>query len=200
MLAVVSWVTLGGAIPALAQQIDLDASAGAGKGAWRAAASGQWRLAAGSRLTLSTGLRLTYYAGKPASYRNQGSITATLPDRLEIDPAVFGLNVMIGAKLRLVKFLSAGANIDVAGVAAGPARQESGVALRPARGSLLLYGDNDRGSLNSEFFVAAAVGSRLEFRGGMSHYVVGYRATQGAAATRYLRFDTVPFVGVRWRP
>jgi hypothetical protein len=187
------------ALLASAQRIDLDASVGFSGGAWRAAVSSQWRRDIGSRLTLGTGLRLTYYDGEAASYRNQRATTTTLPDRLPIDPAVWGLNVMVSARARVVGSLAAGANIDLVGVAGGPTRQLGAAKLDPARGSLFQYGDNDRGSLNSEFFLAVRVGPRLELRGGMSHYVVGYTATAGTSATRYLRFETVPFLGVRWR-
>lgn len=199
LLSCLSWCSLGMALPASAQRIDLDASLGFSGGAWRAGVSSQWRRDIGSRLTLGTGLRLTYYDGDAASYRNQGATTITLPDRLAIDPAVGGLNVMVSAQARLVGSLAAGANIDLVGVAGGPTRQLGVAKLKPARGSLLLYGNNDRGSLNSEFFLAVRVGPRLELRGGISHYVVGYTATAGTSATRYLRFDTIPYVGVRWR-
>jgi len=199
LIACIIWCGIGVTRPALAQGFDLDASMGYSTGAWRAAAGSQWRLSLGSRLTLGTGLRLTFYDGERATYRNQGLTSTALPDQLPIDPAVWGLNVMVSAQARLVGPFAAGANIDLVGVAGGPTRQVGAVALEPARGSLLLYGDRDRGSLNSEFFVALPAGSRLELRGGMSHYVVGYRARDGSAATRYLRFDTIPFVGLRWR-
>lgn len=201
LLACLSWCMLAMARPASSQRIDLDASVGFGGGAWRAGVSSQWRHdIGGSRLTLGTGLRLTYYAGEPANYRNQGATTTTLPDMLLIDPAVWGLNVVVSAQARVAGPLAVGANIDLVGVAGGPTRQLGAATLEPARGSLFQYGDNDRGSLNSEFFLATRVGPRLEVRGGMSHYVVGYAATAGTSATtRYLRFDTVTFLGVRWR-
>ena len=142
---------------------------------------------------------MSYYEGESASFRNQGAISPTLPDQLPIDPAVWGLNVMVSAQARVLGPLAVGANIDLVGVAGGAQRPQGTVTLEPARGSLLLYGDRDRGSLNSEFYVAVPVGQRIEVRGGMSHYVVGYHAQDGATSTRYLRFDTVPFVGVRWR-
>ena len=199
LLACLSWCSLGMALPASAQRIDLDASVGFSGGAWRAAVSSQWRRDIGSRLTLGTGVRLTHYDGEAASYRNQGAMTTALPDRLLIDPAVWGLNVMVSAQARLVGSLAAGANLDLVGVAGGPTRQLGAAAVKPAHGSLFRYGDNDRGSLNSEFFLAVSVGRRLELRGGMSHYVAGYTAAAGTSATRYLRFETVPFLGVRWR-
>ena len=199
LLAWLTWCCIGIPLHASAQRLDLDVSAGFGGGAVRAAASGQWRFGVGSRLTVGTGLRLTHYAGESATYRNQGATTTALPDRLTIDPAVWGLNLMVSAQARLAGPIAVGTNLDLVGIAGGPTRQVGAVTVEPARGSLFRYGDNDRGSLNSEFFLAVSVSPRLELRGGMSHYVVGYTANAGASTTRYLRFDTVPFVGVRWR-
>ena len=91
------------------------------------------------------------------------------------------------------------ADIDLAGYAAGSSRRVGSVSLEPAPWSLFRYGDNDRGSLNSEFYLRVAAARRLTIRGGASHYVTGYRVSSGSKA-RYLRFDTVPFVALRWRP
>ena len=196
--ALVLWCGLGMAPAASAQRFDLDASVGFGSAAWRAAVGSQWRLSVGSRLTLGAGLRLSFYQGESASFSNQGAISPTLPEQLPIDPAVWGLNVVVSAQARLVGPVAVGANIDLAGVAGGPQRPQGTITLKPALGSLLLFGDQDRGSLNSEFFLAVPVSQRIEIRAGMSHYVVGYDAEDGATSTRYLRGETVPFVGVRW--
>ncbi len=192
------WCSLWTASAASAQRIDLDASVGYSSAAWRTTLASQWRLPVGPRLTLGTGVRLTHYQGERASFRNQGDISPTVPDQLSIDPAVWGLNLMVSAQARVLGRVAVGANIDLVGVAVGPTRQQGAVTIEPARGSLLRYGNRDRGSLNSEFFVAVAVDPRIEVRGGMSHYVVGYHAQGGSTSTRYLRFENVPFVGVRW--
>jgi len=180
-----------------AQQLDLDGSWGYTSEAWRAAVSSQWHLRAG-HLSLGAGLRLTRYAGREATYRNQGEVSAALPATLPIDPDVWGLNLMVSGAVPLVGPVGAGANIDLLGFAAGSSRRSGTAVVEPARGSLLLYGDNDRGSLNSEFFVMVRLGSAVGLRGGMSHYVVGYHVSSGGITTRYLRFDTVPFIAIRW--
>jgi hypothetical protein len=91
---------------------------------------------------------------------------------------------MVSAEARLAGPLAAGANIDLAGIAGGPSRPGGAARLEPARGSLLLYGDNDRGSLNSEFYLGVALGRGLQVWGGASHYVVGYAASAASAQTR----------------
>ncbi len=186
--------------PVQGQRLDLDGSFGYGSDAWRASLSSQWRLSVGSRLALGAGARLTYYAGEAGEYRNQGATAIALPATLEIDPSVWGLNLMVSGQVRLIRRLIAGANIDVAGIAGGPDRSAGGASLEPAPWSLLLYGDDDRGSLNSEFFLGYDLDDRFQLRGGVSHYVVGYRASDGTTDTRYLRFDTVPFLALRWVP
>lgn len=197
-------VLLGGcciavALPASGQRLELDASLGLSGSALRSALSSQWRHDLHARLTIGAGLRLTHYAGEDASFRNVGQTTAGLPERVTLNPNAWGLNVMVSAQARVTGVVAAGANIDVAGVAIGPTEHAGAAELTPARGSLFQYGDNDRGSLNSEFFIAVTLSPQWELRGGMSHYVVGYTATAGASTTRYLRFETVPFLGMRWR-
>ena len=200
--AVVLEVLLTVVVPvhhASAQRFELDGSLGYTADAWRAASSGEWRLEVVGGIALGAGLRLTYYGGDERPYRNQGTTAPGLPPNLSVDPAVWGLNLMVSGQARFVGPLGVGANIDVAGLAEGPSRNRGSAVLEPARGSLLLYGNNDRGSLNSEFFVVVAVSGHLQLRGGASHYVVGYHAADGASRTRYLRFDTVPFLAARWR-
>ncbi len=175
-----------------------DLSGGAGSDAWRVALSLPWRLPVGQRLVLGAGPRLTYYAGSPARYRNRGEVTAGLPSRVTVDPAVLGLNLMVLGELKLVRSVAVGANIDLAGVAIGPSRSVGGAEFAPAHGSLLLYGNADRGSLNSEFYLAVKPAPAWTIRGGFSHYVTGYRGKAGAESARYLRFDSVGFLALAW--
>lgn len=183
---------------ARAQAWSADLSVGASSEAGRAAIAIPWHLPVGQRLVLGIGPRVTYYAGSPARYRNRGRTTAALPARVTIDPSLAGLNLMVLAEVKLASSVSLGANLDIAGVAAGPSRNDGAVDLTPARGSLFLYGNADRGSLNSEFYVGVSPARGLTLRGGFSHYVTGYRGEAGGATTRYLRFDSVPFVAVGW--
>lgn len=185
--------------PLGAQQHDLDVSVGLTGQAGRVALSATWRARLGGRLIVGAGPRVSYYFGESARFRNPDEVSTALPSRLAIDPSVLGLNLMVVGELRLAGPVAAGANLDLAGLAAGPSRSVGGARLKPGRGSLFLYGDRDHGSLNSEFYVSIRPSSRWHVRLGMSHYVVGYRAESGGEKSRYLRFDTVPFVAVGWR-
>lgn len=181
-----------------AQGFAWDASFGAGGGSGRAAMGMQWSLPVGP-LTLGAGTRLSYYFARERAYRNRDEVSTTLPTRLLIDPSIVGLNVRALGELTLAGPLAAGANIDLAGVALGPRRTSGSASLEVAHGSLLLLGTRDRGSLNSEFFLAFRAGRGVVLRAGVSHYVTGYRAEAGGARARYSRFDTVPFLSVGGR-
>lgn len=180
-------------------QWSADLSGGIGSDAGRLAIAAPWRLAVGPRLVLGVGPRVSYYLGAPTSYRNKGQVTAGLPGRIQIDPDLVGLNLMVLAEFTVVPRVGLGANLDLAGVAAGGERSVGSARITPARGSLFLYGEKDRGSLNSEFYVAVAPSPAWTIRGGFSHYVTGYRGEAGGASARYLRFDSVPFVAVAWQ-
>jgi hypothetical protein len=177
----------------------VDASFGVTHRSWRLAVGMPWQLRLGDRIRVGAGPRLTRFGGRTRSYRAPDA-PSTFPRRIDLAPEVWALNFMVSAELRLAGPFSAGANLDLAGVAAGPPQRVGSERLEPARGSLFLYGDNDRGSLNSEFYLRLMVAHRLAVRAGASHYVTGYRVASGPERPRYLRFDTVPFIALRWSP
>jgi hypothetical protein len=179
-----------------------DLSAGLGNGAGRIAAAGwlPFELARG-RVRVALGVRLTGFGGETRGFANRGGVQGALASVLPVDPSVYALNGAVAGELRLAARLGVGANIDLAGVAAGPRRTAGSVELEPARWSVLQGGSGDRGSLNSEFYLSLRVSHRVHARVGASHYVLGYHGTDTASgsrpSTRYQRFETVPFVAVR---
>lgn len=179
-----------------AQRPALDLSGGFTGRPWRASLAVPVTTRVGP-LELGGGTRLTRYGGEAGRYRTQDG-PAGLASRIMIRPHIWSLNLFVLGELRLAGPVGLGANLDVAGVTAGPSRRVGSSTLAPARWALFRYGDSDRGSLTSEFYLRIEPGGRLGIRGGMSHYVTGYRVQRGGA--RYLRFDTVPFLALRWRP
>jgi hypothetical protein len=183
--------------PASGQAVALDGSAGHSGTSWRVSASALWEVQVGGRMRLGVGPRATRFGGDAKRYRAPDQAPAGLGTRIELAPEVWALNLFVSADLRLVGPVGAGANLDLAGVATGPGREVGGVRLRPAHGSLFRYGDSDRGSLNSEYYLAVRAGRSLYLRAGVSHYITGYRVVS-SPRSRYLRFDTVPFIALRW--
>jgi len=181
-----------------AQRPALDASFGSAGKPWRANAAGLWQIVHGGRIRLGAGPRLNHFGGDAGTYRTHDPRPTGLPSRVRLEPSVWSLNLMVSAELRVPGPFEVGANLDLAGVAIGESRAAGAERLRPARGSLFLYGDRDRGSLNSEYYLSLLLGRGLRVRAGASHYVTGYRVTGGPVRPRYLRFDTVPFLAVRW--
>ncbi len=191
---------LAAQLPALS----LDASVGAKSGAQRVAASVWYPVAhLGGRLDLRLGVRGSAYAGDPIDYTNRGTVQGSLVPSVTIDPAVYALNGAVYGELRLSDPAALGANLDLVGVAVGPARTAGSLAEKPQAFSYFRYGSADHGALNSEFFVSLRVASRVRVRAGVSHYVTNYTVTDtvaaGAPSSRYQRFQTVPFVAVTLR-
>ena len=179
-----------------------DLSAGFGGGAGRIATAGwlPFDLAQG-RVRIAIGMRITGFGGETRSFENRDGVQGALASTLPVDPSVYALNVAVASEVRLGARLGVGANIDLAGVAAGPRRVAGAVELQPTRWSVLQVGNGDRGSLNSELYLSLGISHRVRVRAGASHYVLGYRGTDSASGSqpsaRYQRFETVPFVAVR---
>ena len=76
------------------------------------------------------------------------------------------------------------------------------VEAAPASGNAFLYAANDRGSLNSEFFVAWRIRPTVLLRAGLSHILTEYRLSEdpGSGARRYRRFSNLAFAALRWTP
>jgi len=155
------------------------------------------------RWFVGAGVRATAYAGAVTDFRNRGTVTGALAARVPIDPAVYGINAVVATDLRVAGPVHLEFNLDVAGLATGPAYRTGSLDASPASGSLFLYGSRDRGSLNSELAVSLALTPRLRLRVGSSHYVLGYRVADRSSGTaaaapksRYQRFFTVPFLAL----
>jgi len=201
MLAVSATVS-----PLAAQRAPIagDASVGLSAGSQRHALSA-WYTAASlwGRVSLDVGIRATSYGGDAGLYNNRGTISGTFPNTLSISPGVVGLNAAVQTSVRVIGPVSAGFNLDLAGVATGATAIVGSLRASVPTGSLFLGGAADLGALNSETYVAVRLTDRLTLRGGTSHYVTGYAvsdpATPGAPSVRYQKFVTVPFVAVAFR-
>lgn len=184
--------------------VAFDVSVGANSGGQRIAA-GAWLPLATllDRITLSGGARLTSYHGESGSFGNHGTVTAALTPTLSFPSQAVGLAIAVQAEVAIVGPLSAGFNIDLAGVAVGGDQSVAGLTARVQRGSLLLGGSPDVGALNSETYVAWAFAPTFTLRAGTTHFVTNYEvrdpSSPGVPAAKYQQFKTLPFVAVGWR-
>lgn len=164
----------------------------------------------GNRLRVGLGLRTTFVTGEqrltPAGAKN---VPPGVIDTLTVKAAAFMLNVAGHVGVVLTSRLDVGLNIDLAGVGFGASRDATyrasagasatAVDASPATGNLFLYGSNDRGSLNSEFFVSWKARDRITLRGGLSHQLTEYKAERVLTSNtdRFRHYSNLIFVGAR---
>jgi hypothetical protein len=144
---------------------------------WEIGHSKRWQLGAGLRNTIYTGTQKNFITAGPAKYTR--SFTAPFLiffagqkemnfDTLQVQkPLTNSLNITANIGYAISANWFAGFNIDVIGFSVGrktggvfTGTNQSGqqgnftdVKVKPTPFNVLLTGDNDRGSLNSEFFL-----------------------------------------------
>lgn len=165
------------------------------------ASAAAWRLrglGANGRFQLGLGLRASHYFADRNLLDNQTtSGGAVIQVR---NPRLTSLNAAFQLRARVAGPLQVGFNLDVLGVSFGPGRPLEAPAagqeaVRPVRGNVLLGGARDRGSLNSEFYVAVALPRGLGIRAGWSHLVTAYQTD----ADRYRRFRNLAALGLSYQ-
>ncbi|MEO6687422.1 MAG: hypothetical protein ABIN24_15725 [Dyadobacter sp.] len=166
--------------PKINQFADLAGTIGNSQGSGALSYVYNWRIGKKRKIEAGLGARLTSVAGSKLIYTTAGpaSLTRTFTtpfviffagqktenwDTLTVQrPLVNALNVTINLGYNFTPKLSAGFNIDLIGASFG--RKSSSVfqsngetsndpASKPTVFNLLLTGDHDKGSLNSEFFL-----------------------------------------------
>ncbi len=210
---------------------EADATLGFGKKIVTGALGGtRWhRLGSSGRLQLGYGLRLTGAFGgaqdfitAPAelSRENDGFLVTLFSplnepnlDTLRVpSSSVLMLNAAVHLRYQFSDRWSAGFNIDLIGVSFGSldpgafvaqsqGRATSTEASKPSAFNLLLIGDNDRGSLNSELYVQYMLNDSWGLRAGISHLFV--EATTDRTLTfgndRFRRVSDLGFISVSYR-
>lgn len=120
------------------------------------------------------------------------------------DPLLVAVNFFAQAQFALLAGVAAGFNIDAIGIGFGPSRvgvpstgATADSTVSAQHFNLLQGGIRDRGSLNSEFYVAFRVRARVAIRVGFAHAVSGYEVSRAGGGRKYQRFVTFPFVAIR---
>lgn len=138
----------------------------------------------------------------------RGAIGPTT-DTLSVSGTVLTLNLGVNARIDITERLYAGLNLDMFGATTGP--RENGayratpggtakaVSTKPTGANIFAGGTGDRGSLNSEFFLAWTLNDRTALRGGLSHQLVEYDVNVEdvtSAASKFRRYANLVFVGI----
>ncbi|MGL4629913.1 MAG: hypothetical protein ACRCVT_01810 [Leadbetterella sp.] len=125
------------------------------------------------RFTIGTGIRYTGFDAKNPIYTSAPSSFAA--DPLTVDTvmtnssSMHSLNAIINLGFRLTKRIGLGFDIDAIGVSFGEKKnvdyvnegKKSSVEASPFSPNILLVGNNDRGSLNSRFYVNYGITKRF---------------------------------------
>lgn len=183
---------------------DLALTAGASQGSaalsyvhnWKLGKKQKWQIGFGARLTSYFGTKKDYTTAGPARLTRSHSIPFLIFfagqetqnwDTLNVQrPFTNSLNATINFGYQLNQKLSAGFNIDLIGVTLG--RKTSGIltsngttrsdaAVKPSAFNLLLTGDHDLGSLNSEFFLRYQLSNKWSVRGVFQFHFSEYQTT-----------------------
>ena len=178
--------------------IDLGLAFGSSQGTFAGAYIHNWLPGKKHKVEVGVGGRLTtylatnqYYSTAPAKLTTGStgpgvffteSITANIDTFLIAKPRVLALNAMINLGYRLTEKFTLGFNIDVIGLSIGSKKtgnyingvQGQITTGKPSPFNLLLVGDNDLGSLNSEFYGKYKVTEKLSVKAGFQFLFTEY--------------------------
>lgn len=160
----------------------------------------------GGRATLMVGeLRMLPLTNRPVPF--------SVHDTLTISIAPVLLNLVGHASWSFSERLSAGMNIDLFGVTAGGSRSgtyKENQSATPERVNAKPAGINifgfaigdDRGSLNSEFYLGWKLSDKYTLRGGLSHQRVHYNTEIAMASftSEFAAYANLAFLGLRITP
>ncbi len=190
-------------IPKINQFADITITVGDKQGAAAVSWVYNWRMGKSRKFEAGLGIRSTVYYGTKKNYITAParlSRSTTFPfvivfagqetanwDTLTVQrPFTNALNMTGNLGYHLSDKLYAGVNIDLVGFTLG--RTTSGILVsdgvtrtessaKPSAFNLLLTGDNDLGSLNSEFFLSYKISDRLGIKAVYQFLFSEYRTT-----------------------
>lgn len=162
-----------------------------------------WNLGKKQGFYIGTGIRLSGAFGKnqvfssaPASLAGNKANTDSL---LGTNTSTYALNAILNLGYHISPKLDLGFNIDLIGFSFGPSSNRifsgngtlTNTAAKPTGMNILLVGNNDRGTLNSEFYLRYKVNNKVGIKLAMQHFF-----TELTTATKV---QTVPAQNDRFR-
>lgn len=172
-----------------------------------------WRLGKSKKIEIGGGIRFTSYFGSnryhtsaPASLANENKNTDSL---LINSPQVNSLNLVINLGYRISNKFNVGFNIDFIGFSFGGKQnsfyingnQGQSVDAKPTAFNILLVGNNDRGSLNSEFYLRYFITQKIAVKGAFQYLFTEYTTdnkvqTQPESNDRFRNKASLASIGI----
>lgn len=120
------------------------------------------------------------------------------------DISSYSINLMAGLEYVSPYKISVGFNLDLVGVNVGTRTfktigTDPVYKINPETTNLLLGGSNDKGALNSEFYIDYHLNDQFTVKAGIMHYLITleYENTKGKGRTQ--AFSTLPYVQLQYR-
>src|SRR5258706_1068976 len=172
----------------LSESVDATISFAGGQGSLSFHYKHLWNIGKKQKLSVGYGVRFTsyvganqYYSTAPAELTSESTspfilfkdnIIKNIDSLLVPTPQVNMLNASVNIHYRFSSKVVAGFNIDVIGFSFGASKPETYIngtltnitQGRPTVFNILLVSDNDRGSLNSEFFAKYSMNRKWSFK------------------------------------
>ncbi len=147
------------------QHVDLSFGFGSSQGSIAAAYFYNFNLGKNNKFIIGTGVRFNAFYGTKINFLSAPAKLAS--DNAKIDtllapkPAMYAFNALINLGYNISPKMQAGFNIDLLGLSFGPKGNPTFITegtsiatqAKPTAFNVLLVGNNDRGTLNSEFYL-----------------------------------------------
>jgi hypothetical protein len=167
----------------------------------------QWKLGKSQKFSIGWGARLSVYTGSnqfyetaPAELTSESTsplifFSEIIPENMDsfliASPQVVAMNLSIDMRYQFTSKLAAGFSIDALGFSLGgekngthingaPTRTEN---AKPTPFNILLISDNDRGSLNSEIYLAYDVSEKIAVKAGTQFLFTEYTTDTNVQTT-----------------
>lgn len=160
----------------MAQFVEGGAAFGSSQGSFSAGYNYIWYLGKAKRIFVGTGVRFTGFYGTNVNFTSAPPALAGKPSSedtlLAASPGVYAFNAVINIGYQFSKKFQVGFNIDAIGVSFGPAGKpafisngvSSAVSAQPTAFNLLLIGNRDMGTLNSEFYLRYGLNNKISIK------------------------------------
>jgi long-subunit fatty acid transport protein len=164
------------------QLIDFTLGLGSSQTTFAAGYVKNWNLGKKQRFYIGAGARLSGAFGKGKTFTSAPANLAS--DKTKVDSVyggntrIYAMNAMINLGYHISPKLDLGFNIDVIGFSFGPNASrlfrtngvETLTNTKPTGMNVLLVGNNDRGTLNSEFYLRYKVNNKVGIKLAYQHF------------------------------